>query len=384
MRLLIFLTFLSIFFNAQVIKDTIAGNPKFVKESVVFLNESNPFTFMKGDDEYGHAVIMTPKNLRERMRNTWFETDFCRYINNETSYDKNRNIIQETWYYRSGKIVDDYVYTFDSLNRLTTEIIKNEYSEKRSRYWYDKDSKTADFEEYYSKWKDEPAKRNVRNMKKFSPLFEVKFDTLSKTDSIFAITNSIWKSLGNRSYTRSKDSVYYKKLSRVKVYNNQYRVIEEKFFNYEDDYENKKVYLKDHFKYEYDVLGNITKKTNVKDGKYYSYIRLGNGKTIKEEKNGNSARSSYTVYTYTPDQKLKRKTVYYNDKVWHDIRFEYKGDYITRLFYLDKFGREDEEIEPVQISFKYKFDKQKNWIEVTKNVNGKDLYKWLRKIEYYD
>ena len=91
---LLLLFFLSSFFHSQVIKDSIFGKPKFAKESVIFLNDSGPFTFMSGDSEYGHAVIMTPKNLRERMRSTWFETDFCRYINNETYYDRNRNIVK--------------------------------------------------------------------------------------------------------------------------------------------------------------------------------------------------------------------------------------------------------------------------------------------------
>ncbi len=64
-KLLSILLFLSIYGNSQVIKDTVLSKPKFVKEYVVFLNDSGPFTFMKGDDEYGHATIMRPDNLRK-------------------------------------------------------------------------------------------------------------------------------------------------------------------------------------------------------------------------------------------------------------------------------------------------------------------------------
>ncbi|WP_294236394.1 hypothetical protein [Chryseobacterium sp. sg2396] len=114
---------------------------------------------MRGDDEYGHATIIVPEILRERVRSTWFETDFCRYINNETYYDKNRNITKETWCHKSGRMVDDYEYTYDYLNRLITERSRNDYSEDTSHYFYEKDSRTRKFRESIFKWKSEPEKR---------------------------------------------------------------------------------------------------------------------------------------------------------------------------------------------------------------------------------
>ncbi|MBK1896899.1 hypothetical protein [Chryseobacterium paridis] len=382
-RLLFLFILLSAFFSSQVIKDSIFGKPKFIKESVIFLNDSGPFTFMKGDDEYGHAVIMTPKNLRNRMKDTWFETNFCRYINNEVYFDKNRNIIKEIWYYKSGEIVDDYTYVYDDLNRIITESSKNKYSEKSSHYFYDKNSKIAKFKKYYYKWENEPLEIFVNNLESFKPLFVTKFDTISKTDSIFAITNDIWKSVDERSYTRAKDSIYHKRLTRIKVYDKQYRVVEEKFFNYEEDFQNKRVSLTRHLKYEYDKVGNLAKQIDFKDGKFYSYIMFENGRIIREEKNDDYGKTSYTVYTYTKDQKLERRTMYYNDKIWYDLRFVYDGNYITKLYYLDKYGSEDKDIEPTVITFKYTFDKQKNWKKIIKNVDGKDLYMWTREIEYY-
>ncbi|WP_336965568.1 hypothetical protein [Chryseobacterium contaminans] len=376
-HILFILFFLSTYCNSQVIKDTVLGKPKFVKEYVVFLNDSGPYTFMKGDDEYGHATIMTPDNLRKRMRDTWFTTDFCRYINNETYYDKNRNITKQTWYYKSGKIVDDYYYVYDSLNRLTTQN-KRGYSESTRHYFYDGNSKTAKFSELYYKRKDEPVQKYTNNLESFKPLFITKYDTITKTDSIFAITNDIWKKVEN-GYTTYKDSIYHKKLSEVKIYNKQYKVIEAKTFNYTLDYENKKIFLSGHFKYDYDEFGNLVKRMDIKDGKYRYYTISGKGKIIEEEKNDNSARTSYIVYTYTKDKKLEKETMYYNDKVDLETRFEYNNNYITKLYYLDKYRMK----EPVIVSFKYTFDKHKNWIEIIKNVGGKDLYKWIRKIEYY-
>lgn len=382
-QLLFFFIFLSTFFSSQIIKDSVFGKPKFIKETVVFLNDSGPFTFMRGDSEYGHAIIMTPKNLRNSMKETWFETDFCRYINNEVFFDKNRNVIKEIWYYKSGEIVDDYTYVFDDLNRITIEKKKNKYSEKTSHYFYDKNRKTVKFKEVYYKSENDPLEKFVNNVESFKPLFVTEFDTISKTDSIFAITNVVWKKVDERSYTRGNDSIYYKKLSKIKIYDNHYRVVEEKFFNYEDDFQNKRISLTRHLKYEYDKSGNLTKQTDFKDGKFYSYIMFGNGKIIKEEKNDDYGKSSYTVYSYTKDQKPERRTVYFNDKIAYDIRFEYNGNYISKLYYLDSFGQEDKRLVPTVITFKYSFDKQKNWKEIIKNVDGKDLYKWIREIEYY-
>lgn len=224
---LFILLFLSVYVNAQVIKDTVLGKPKFVKEYVVFLNHSGPFTFMKGDNEYGHAIIMVPKILRRSMRSTWFETDFCRYINNETYYDKNHNITKETWYYKSGRIIDDYDYTYDNMNRLITERSRNDYSEDISHYFYEKDSRTIKFRKSFYRGKDDPVKKFITNFETVKPLLITKFDTITKTDSIFTLTNEIWKKKGE-SYEKWKDSVYHKRLSKVRVYDHKYRITEEK------------------------------------------------------------------------------------------------------------------------------------------------------------
>lgn len=382
-QLIFILVFITTFFKSQIIKDSILGKPKYVKEYVVFLNDSGPFTFMQGDDEYGHAVIMTPKNLRERMRGTWFETNFCRYINNETYYDKNRNITKETWYYKSGEIVDDYDYTYDHLNRLVTEKSVNKYSKDSSQYFYEGNNKTAKFRKSSHQWENESIERFVRNLSIKNHLFETKFDSISKTDSIFAITNDVWKKLNEYSYKQVKDSVYHRKLSNIKIYDNQYRVVEEKKFSFKTDRENKKIYLVNHFKYEYDSLGRITKETKIQDDKYHYFVPEKNGKYREEIKDGGYAGISSTVYEYYNDGNLKTRTHFYQGEISNQIQFVYKNNQIEKLFYLDTWGKSKNDLKPVEVIFKYKFDKQKNWTEIIKNVDGKDLYKWVRKIEYY-
>ncbi len=51
----------------------------------------------------------------------------------------------------------------------------------------------------------------------------------------------------------------------------------------------------------------------------------------------------------TKDQKLVREIVYYDNKVSSDINFEYNGNYLTKLYYLDKFGGKNKE--PVEVIF---------------------------------
>ncbi|WP_336702476.1 hypothetical protein [Chryseobacterium indologenes] len=380
--LLLFLIFSSIFSSSQVIKDSILGKPKFVKENVIFLDNSGPYTFMKGDDEYGHATKMTPENLRKSMEDSWFETYFCRYTNNETYYNRNQKIVKEIWYYRSGDTVDLYNYQYDHLNRLTIKKSQNRYSDIASHYFYEKDNKTPKFAESYYKRKNVIEKFTF-NYESYEPLFVTEFDSITKTDSIFAITNDIWKKVGERSYTEGKDSIYHKKLSRVKIYNNDFKIIEEKFFDYKSDYQNKKISLNGHYKYEYDEFRNLVKQTGFKNGKISSSVVFENGKKVREEDINDNGTTQSTVYIYTKDQKLERQTMYYNDKIIFERSFKYKGNYITNMTYLNKIGMEDKNIVPKLITFKYKFDKQKNWIETIKNVDGKDLYKWVREIEYY-
>lgn len=381
-QIVFFLFLISVYCNSQVIRDTVLGKPKFVKEFVVFLNDSGPFTFMKGDDEYGHATIMVPRILRRSMRVSWFETDFCRYTNNETSYDRKRNIIKEVWYYKSGEIIDDYDYTYDDLNRLIKERTKNADSEDISRYFYEKDSRTMKFRESVVRNKDDSVEKFITNFEKGKPLLITKFDTITKTDSIFVLTNDLWREKGE-SYEKWKDSLYHKRLSKIRIYDHKYRIIEEQKFDYENDFQNR-IALQTNLKLEYDDYGNIVKQSYFSDGYYHLYTVSENGKIIKEEKSDDGSKTLTTVYTYTKDHKLERKVVYYDNKVSSDINFEYNGNYITKFYFFKKFGRADKDIKPTVVNFRYIFDKHKNWTEIIKNVDGKDLYKWVREIKYYE
>ena len=382
MRLLFFLLLFSSLFNSQVIKDSILGKPKFVKEYVVFLNNSGSFTFMQGDSEYGHATRMNPDNLRESMLKSWFETDFCRYTNNETHYNKNKKITEETWFYKDGSLVDNYKYKYDRINRLISKTRRGKTSETSQTFFYEGKEKAPSFREYNYKNKAENIKKfdKINHQKPFSIS---KFDTVSKADSIFWVTDFIWKKVGEKSYQEANDSIYRKKLVQVKFYDDNLRMIETKFFDYKSDHFNKKIFQISHKKYSYDSEGNVTKETELQDGKYHYYIISEGGKYIKEEKEGNYSKSSSIEYSYMLDGTLQQKTDLYNGNISNQIRFEYKNNLIEKLFYLDTWGKKEKDLKPNIIIFKYKFDRHKNWIECIKNVDGEDLYMWKREIEYY-
>ncbi|WP_143885640.1 hypothetical protein [Chryseobacterium binzhouense] len=370
--------------SSKIIKDSIFGKPKYVKEYVLFLNDSGPFTFMHGDDEYGHSVIMTPQNLRSRMSGTWFESDFCRYINNETYYDKNRNITKETWYYRSGDVVDDYDYTYDFLGRLINEKSTNKYSKTYKKYIYEGSSKKLKFTEYRSKWEDEPTKVYFINHEKYNPFIITKFDTLTKTDSVFAVTDFVWNKLGKNSFLEGKDSVFRKRLTQVNFYDNDLQIKESKSFSYRSDHYNKKLFQRGYTKYERDTLGRIIKETQINDDKYRYYILEKNGKYREEIIGGAFASISSTAYEYYDDGTLKTRKNFYQGNILNQIQFTYENNQIVKVLYLDAQGESKSDLKATEIVFKYKYDKYKNWTEVIKNVDGKDLYKWIRKIEYYE
>lgn len=78
-------------------------------------------------------------------------------------------------------------------------------------------------------------KKFITNFETVKPLLITKFDILTKTDSIFILTNEVWRKSG-KSYEKLKDSVYQKRLCKVRIYDHKYRIVEEKKFDSESDF----------------------------------------------------------------------------------------------------------------------------------------------------
>lgn len=377
---LIFLIFIANLLNAQVYKDTILGTPKYVKEYVEFINNSGPFTFLKGDNAYGHAVIPTPENLREGMRETWFETDFCRYTNNETWYDKNRNIIKEIWYYKSGEMLDEYNYEYDFLGRKIVQRQHNKYSNRIKSYYYSGKNQQPDFTEEKSRWQEEPERHSIWKIPG-NRLFKIsKFDAISRIDSVFMITNYYNRKIGENDYREDRDSIYRPKLLEVCAYNKDFKKISSKTFGYIGEKSNNKVVNTSVHYYKYDGKGRLIEDSQQNDGKIHTYILQKNGKYISQEEIGYDLVSTLNLYEYDELGRILKKSNFSGEKLMSESIYTYQGNYIKTLSYYEKWG---ENPKPNSVVFRYKFDKNQNWIECVKNVNGKDLYVWKRKIEYY-
>lgn len=101
---------------------------------------------------------------------------------------------------------------------------------------------------------------------------------------------------------------------------------------------------------------------------------------IEETVSRNSSILNSSNFSYTKDQQLEKIVSYYGGKISFDKRFEYENNYIIKLYYANKFRKDNEPIKPINVIFKYKFDEQNNWTEIVKNVNGQDLYKWVREL----
>ena len=63
-------------------------------------------------------------------------------------------------------------------------------------------------------------------------------------------------------------------------------------------------------------------------------------------------------------------------------KYNYKNNMISQLIYKEE-DFETKKMRKYNVSYSYKYDQYKNWIEIIKTVDGKDLYKWKREIEYY-
>jgi hypothetical protein len=63
-------------------------------------------------------------------------------------------------------------------------------------------------------------------------------------------------------------------------------------------------------------------------------------------------------------------------------KYTYKNDKIAKLNYKEE-SFEPQKMVNYNIFYSYKYDNNKNWIEILKTVDGVALYKWVREIEYY-
>ena len=173
-----------------------------------------------------------------------------------------------------------------------------------------------------------------------------------------------WRKSGKRSWSYGvQDSIgnIYKDL--VNEYDNSNRLIKSQQFDlYEDDetYKEPKLTRSTIYKYKNDNLTQIINSYSNGKPTYNNYVYDNKNRLIEK----------YCCSEKKSDSKRIEKYGYKNDEI---ISLEYKEESFPT-----------KEMKTYKVSYDYKYDNKGNWKEILKKVNGIELYRWIREIEYYE
>jgi len=367
---IIFILFLTSFYYSQnVPKDSLYGNIRKIREKVLFLTKKENPQLLYYDD-YGHSGFMGPESTKVRFFDTWFSSEICYYINNERYFNKDRKITHDIWYGKNDSIRESYQFVYDDTNRLIRKIDSSlgiethYYSNYGDENIISENLKYHLFSHTYKKYRDGKLILS-KNFDNNGTAYEHKYayNLNGKLSYRIYKNPNTWKKIDKRSFSYGiQDSIgkIYKDI--INFYDDRNRIIESCSYDlYEDE------------KHENPVI-----TTRIQ------YIYLGNNLITKIQKY-KEGPASYYNYRYDDIDRLKEK--YCCSKNIDEAKLIYKYHYqrdgkIDRLEYTEE-DFPTKKMKTYKVLFSYRYDINKNWIEIIKNVNGKDLYKWTREIDYY-
>jgi hypothetical protein len=356
-------------------KDTIYGNIKRIREKVIFLTEiENPQLLYYND--YGHSGFMGPESTISRFFNTWYSSYFCYYLNYERQFDKKRKIIKDIWFGKEDNFMNSYRYLYDKKDRLISTIDSSEYSIATRNHYFEEYGETIVENIIYENIKSNIFSHNYKKYKN-GKLIVIKnidengtideyinhYNQSGKLEHTIRKNPNSWKKLEGNSWGYGvQDSIGVTYKSLINEYDKSNRLIKATIFDlYSDENHKSPVQTSETvFKYQ---GNNIITQINSSKG----YNRL-----------------TYTNYNYDKDNKLIENYCCEENKVnsRNSKAYAYNGDKIIAIIYSEK-SFETKKVTTYKVSFSYKYDENNNWIEIIKTVDGKDLYKWKREIEYY-
>ena len=347
-------------------KDTIYGNVKNIKEKVIFLTEIENPQFMYYDD-YGHSGFMGPESTISNFKDTWFTSNSSYYINYSRSFDNHRNVVSDTWYGKKDNFLRSYKNFFNEENKIIREIDSTDYFVFKTNYHYSdygdiniikQNNKDNFFRHTYKKIED--GKLNtLKIFDKNGSVNEYKYyynENGKLKYRIYKNPNS-WLEINENTWSYGiQDSILTVYKDIVNIYDDKNRVIQHQTFDlYEAEGNKKNPQLKLQIDYIYSDNNLVSKREKYKDGfeavNYYKYNKSGE-----------------IIERYCCNEDSKKASII--------EKYQYKEGRISRLEYI-------EEGKKYIVNFRYKIDSKNNWIEIIKNVDGKDLFKWIRDIEYY-
>lgn len=367
---ILFLFFHSFFFSQEIPNDTIIGKIKSVKDKVIVLKENNGKYFFNVDnrnDSLEEKEYFRIPNYQGFYK-VWMYVDGSGKLNSRRSYDENRNIRQIIVFDYNDNELGRTDFYYDKNNRLTSEKENSNLRTMTVKYYRDsfgneniirlyKDS----FHHIYNKYSNDKIIRK-KYFNKNSSVEEYVYNYDSKGNLIYRIFKNPkkWKDNKDGSFSYGiidSTGVQYKDI--VKEYDANNNLIRQKLYD-----------LYDNTKYQ-----NIALE---KEETLFFY----NDKllTKKKVKSNNFSVPSYYFYDYDKNHRLIKKYCCSENKNDATLSYEYyyENSKIVKSLYKELNNGN------YSIDFKYRYDKNNNWIEIIKIINGLPSYKWIREIEYYE
>lgn len=355
-------------------KDTIYGKIKRIREKVIFLTEiENPQLLYNSD--YGHEGFMGSESTISRFYDIWFSTYFCYYINFERFYTPNRKIKKENWYSKNDSFMLSYSYVYDKKDRVISKIDSSANSIETENHYFEEYGDYVDeniihenlrrnlFSHDYIKYKNGKiiTKKNY-NYNGSVKEYRYHYNKNGTLDYRVYKNPSTWKKLEGNSYSYGvQDSIGITYKDLIYEYDTKNQLTKTRLFDLDSDrHINEVIQIKQTLNiYEGDNL--ITKYTS-----------------------NNYRSENYFNFSYNNSKQLVAKYCCGNDISNATVieKYNYKNNMISQLTYEEE-DFETKKMKKYIVSYSYKYDQYKNWIEIIKTVDGKDLYKWKREIEYY-
>ncbi|MEM6517536.1 MAG: hypothetical protein AAF688_15245 [Bacteroidota bacterium] len=355
---------------SQINTDTIYGNPKSLREKVDFYDANfQNYKFLELDGDYGHSLIFTPENVKDKFKRMWYRTSTCFYINYEKNYDSGGLPLNETWYYKNGDVHNEYFYKYNKNGKLIESIEQIDDINRRRirRLSYDRKGNlvaTIAFNE------------QIENG--FGKYSTFKYDSLNNLISYSNFNKDGYADTYYNSYN-SKGQLIEESLHAPYF---EHEIIKSKSTS--DIIPHKPNYVKRRL--DYNIDGNIIKEVNYRGASRDSSMRVycyNDTKNLVEERyyykpvDTNRYRIRRLIY----DNNLLMKETYSSNSKHDPLNQSWSYTYNGNGDIKELTLLVNEKL--YNIKYQYKFDRFNNWIEIIKIVDERPLYKWTRRIEYY-
>lgn len=358
----------SIVTSQNLPKDSLLGHVKKIREKVIFLTEKENPQFLYNDD-YGHSGFMGPESTISKFSNMWYGSNLCYYINYERHFDEDRKITKEIWFGKKDDFIHSYRYLYDKKNRLISSIDSTAHSIYTENHYFNEYGEYVHENIIHESISNNYFSHDYKKYKNGKLIVTKSFDADGSVNEY----SHHYNDHGKIAYRINKNHSTWKKLENNTWALGLHDSIGKPHKNMEFDYDEKgRLIRKTYFNIE-EYTNNIIPEiefTNIYEGENLITQIWRNNTTFN--------------YRYDKYGKLTEKYCCDTDisKAGIIQKYTYTNREISHLLYSDTPPPSNKRVNH-RINYQYKYDNNKNWIEIIKIVNGVKLYKWVREIEYY-